>query len=309
MAGTDRTTVVKGPGTLKVGTLVIHSEAGITLALDKTTEAIGSDLGPLDDHLTDQIGKTTLIPAGEVSAELLAYLFPHQTPNIGASLFGATDTAIEIHTKAGQKITLHNGAVTKPPQLRLSATGGAFSGAAEITNVVAKGKKASETSGFLTIAATEYALGLPGKFVLSGKFYTAAIGATSFPSTEAGFQLDVTIETEPVKADDTGTLDLILKSVTVECTFTPKTLDEAGAVTLLGILGGRGASQSSDDDFVVTATDGLTVTLKRPSIKTVPLAFGASTNRIGAVVVTAHIDPTDGALYEVAMPEVEEPEA
>lgn len=304
MAGTDRTTVVKGLGTVKVGSIVIFSEAGITLALEKTTEPLGSDLGPLDDHQTDQMGKLTLIPAGDVSAELLAYLFPQQTPTLGASLFGSSDTAVEIHTKAGQKITLHNGAVTKPPQLRLSSTGGAFSGAAEITNLVAKGKKVSEASGFLTIAATAYALGNPDKFALSGKFYGATLGATTFPSTEAGFQLDVTIETEPVKADDTGTLDLIVKSVTAEITFIPKTLDESAAVTLLGILGGRGASQSSDDDFVVTAEGGLTVTLKRPSIKTVPLAFGSSTNRIGAVVVTAHIDPSDGSLYSVAMPVV-----
>lgn len=304
MAGTDRTTIVKGPASLKTGTLTIYPESGVTLTLEKTTEAIVSDYGPLDEQQTDQTAKLGITPAGDVSAALLAFFFPQQIPTIGASLFGSADVPVEIHTKAGQKITLHNAALTKPPQLRLSAAGGCFSGAAEITGLVAKGKRVSEVGGFLTIEAVAYALGLPGKFTLSGKFYTATFGSSTFAATEDGFKLDVTIEAEAVKADDTGTLDLIVKNVTAEVTFTPKTLDETAAVALLGITSGRGVSQTSSNTFSITAADGLTVVLKKPSVKTVPVAFGGSTNRIGAVVVTAHLDPSDGSLYSVTMPTV-----
>ena len=64
---------------------------------------------------------------------------------------------------------------------------------------------------------------------------------------------------------------------------------------------GRGASTAGDDDLVISATGGLTVTLKNASLVTGPLNWGATALRAGELGFTANVNTSSGALFSLAL--------
>lgn len=301
---TNRTTIVRGPGAATLGTTVLHDASGITAEIESSTAEIPSSVsGTLDTIKTDQLGKVSLTPAGEVSAEILAALFPHQTPSIGSSIFGATDVALVVHSVAGQKVTFHAAALTKSPDLILSPVATAFGGSAEFTAILAKGKAPADVGGLYTVEAAAYAAGGPSNTSITGSQYTGTWGDLSILDTAAGWTVSVEMSVQPVVVDTLGTIDFTLTGVTVRARCQPVGLAESAILGALPAKTARGLSVSTANDLVVAATSpGLTVTLKNASMMTGPLAWGTTQLRVGEVGFLAHREfaaGVPGELYKV----------
>ena len=121
--GTIRQSIIRGPGTVTFGGVKFFDASGITAEIDSATQEVPSSIiGKLDTIKTDQTGKVTLTPVGNLSEALLGVLFPAwmQTPVIGTSLFGTTDAPLVISSRAGTKLTFAAAALTKCPDLLLS---------------------------------------------------------------------------------------------------------------------------------------------------------------------------------------------
>jgi len=298
---TTRQSIIRGPGAITFGGCTFHDASGITAEIDSATSDIPSSIaGKLDTIKTDQIGKVSLTPVGNLSEALLAVLFPAyaRTPVIGQSLFGSSDAPLVVQSRAGTKVTFNAAALTKCPDLLLSPVKTAF-GQAEFTALLANGKLPTDNGSFYAVAAQTYALGEPPRVGLSGFHYTGTFGSLSIPDTVDGWTVGVDMQLSPVTTDSQGTIDYTLTGVNVTARCTPLGLTEAQIMAALPALTGRGKSLASANDLVIASSGGLTVTLKKASLVTGPLNWGATTLRAGELGFTANIDTSDGSLFDI----------
>lgn len=309
---TDRTTIVKGPGTAKLGSVVLHDASGIQADIETTTQMIESSLsGTLDTIKTDQMGKVSLTPCGTISSAILAALFPHQSPVIGSSIMGSSDTALVISSLAGTKITFHAAALTKCPDLILSPAATAFVSAAEFSALVAKGKAAADTGGLFTVETAAYADSYPEHTSLSGNIYTATWGSFSITDTISGWTISVELAVKPITVDSLGTIDYLLEGVTVRAKCRPVGPTEATLTAALPAKLARGQSVRTGDSLTITAPNpGLTVVLNDAALMTGPMAWGKTELRLGEIGFVANRAFTAGvagALYSITQTAVPSP--
>lgn len=301
---TSRTSILRGPGSVKFGDVVIHDADGITAEVETATKEIPSSIsGTLDVIKTDQTGRVAFTPCGQMTDAILAALFPHQTPAIGSSLCGTADTPVEIHSLAGTKVKFFNSFLSKVPELNLSPVATAF-GRAEITALLALGKGITDPDSFYKVESTAYALGYPDPSALTGVKYTGTFGTMSIPDTKEGWKVAVELGTEIVDTDNDGSIDATLSSVTVRASCTPLGLTEAQILAALPTSLGKGASLRGSNDLVIAGRGGLTVSLKNARMVIGPIQWGNATLRAGEVGFIASRSFTNGVagpLYTVAM--------
>jgi len=299
--GTTRQSIIRGPGTVAFGGVKLFDANGITAEVNSSTQEVPSSIaGKLDTIKTDQIGKVTLTPVGNLSENLLAVLFPSwlKSPEIGRSVFGSTDSPLVVQSRAGTKVTFLAAALTKCPDLLLSPVKTAF-GQAEFSALLANGKLPTDANSLYAVASAEYADGEPPRTGLTGFHYSATFGSLSIPDTVDGWTVGIELSLNPVATDSQGTIDYTLGGVNVTARCTPLGLSESQILAALPVLNGRGSSLASANDLVIEATGGLAVTLKKAAIVTGPLNWGTTTLRAGELGFTANIDPTDGSLFSV----------
>ena len=300
----QRTAIVRGPGAVKFGSVVIHDANGITAEIESATQEVPSSIsGPLDTIKTDQTATVGFTPCGQITADILAALYPHQTPAIGSSLCGSSDKALVVHSLAGQKVEFFNAFLSQVPDLLLSPVKTAF-GAAQFTALLGLGKAPGDTDAFCKVTAATYNLNYPDPEGLTGVHYAGTFGSLSIPDTADGWTVSVELATEPVATDGLGTIDHTLSGVTVRAKCTPIGLSESQILAALPFAMGRGASLRGENDLVIAGSGGLTVTLKNASLVTGPLAWGNTTLRVGEVGFVAHRSFTSGVagpLYSVAI--------
>ena len=190
--GTTRQSIIRGPGTVAFGGVKFFDASGITAEIDSATQKVPSSIaGKLDTIKTDQTGKVTLTPVGNLSEALLGVLFPAwmQTPVIGTSLFGTTDAPLVISSRAGTKLTFNAAALTKCPDLLLSPVKTAF-GQAEFTALLPNGKLPDDgTTKLYTVASAAYADGEPPREGLTGFHYSGTYGQLVIPDTKDGWTI------------------------------------------------------------------------------------------------------------------------
>lgn len=300
MATTDRTSIIRGPGAVLYDDITLHDAAGITAEVQTPSQDIPSSIsGVLDTIKTDQLGAISLTPCGELTAAILALLYPHQSPQIGASIMGEVDKPLIIHSRAGRKITFTCSALAAIPELRLSPVQTAF-GEAGFAAVIGKGKAPTDADALWKEAAATYNAGEPARTGLTGAHYTGSWGTLTIPDTAEGWRVSFELMLEPVVADSVGTVDFTLAGVTVRAACRPLGLSENDVLSALHGHTARGASLSTANDLTITAPGGLTVTLKSAGLVAGPLAWGSATLRVGEIGFVAHRS-AEGALYSVAL--------
>ncbi|MFZ4395573.1 MAG: hypothetical protein ACOYOU_08085 [Kiritimatiellia bacterium] len=308
----NRTNLVKGPGVVKFGDVVLHSADGITGDVAVETTAIPSDMeGEVDKLLVNRFGEASIRPVGQLSAPILAALYPHQTPDIGSPLFGATDVPLILHSKAGVMVTFLNAALVAPPQLILSATRTAFGGAAKFRALIAADKAPGDEDSFITFADAAYsALDYPFLATAKGGRYVGTLGTGQGSlqiDTLAGWTIDVQIGTTSWKTDNEGEIAHDLASVSVLAKCTPVRLSESDLLGLVPWNSAQGASARSGNNLVISAGAGSGVvkaTLYDVAVLQGPCKWGATALRAGEIGFTAHrtvAADTLGALYQVIM--------
>ena len=288
----NRTNILRGPGTVIYGAgngaQTIYDATGITAEVETSTGDVPSSVsGTLDQFKTDQVGTIRFTPGGQLSAELLALLYPFGTPAIGARVFGDADVPLAIHSVAGTKVTFVNAALTTMPPLRLSPVQTAF-GEAAFTALLGLGKAPADAGAFFTTESAAYAAGGPDPAGIVGVQYAATYGALSIPDTTEGWTVTPEVQLEPVTTDLLGTVDYTVAGVGCTATCTPLGLTEAQILAALPLTKDRGTSLTGASDLVITGANGLTVTLKNATMLRGPLQWGNTTLRAGEVAFTAY---------------------
>lgn len=308
----NRTTLVKGPGVVKFGDVVLHSADGITADVSVETTPIPSDMeGEVDKLIINRFAEASIRPVGQLSSAILAALFPHQTPALGTPIFGDADVPLILHSKAGVRCTFLNAALIAPPQLVLSATRTAFGGAAKFRALLAADKAPGDDGSFIEIDDVPFsAVDYPFLATAKGGRYIGTLGvgqAALQIDTLSGWSIDVQIATTPWKTDHEGEIAHDLASVAVLAKCTPVRLSESDLLGLVPWNAVQGASARSGKNLVISAGAGSGVvkaTLSDVAVLQGPCKWGATALRAGEIGFTAHrtiADDTLGALYQVIM--------
>lgn len=292
---TNRTTILRGPGTVLFGGATLFDADGITCEVDSATQGIPSSLsGEIGTIKTDQTGKVSFTPCGQVSAAILAALFPYASAAIGSSACGAADTPCVVHSLAGTKVTLLNACVSKMPEIRLSPVKTAF-GPVEIAAALGLAKGPTDADALYKVETAAYSSGAPDPDGITGVAYQGTFGALSIPDTLDGWTVAPTVTLEAVATDNLGTVDWTVAAVGCTARCTPLGLTEAQLLAALPAAKARGALLGGADDLVITGTGGLTVTLHGASLVAGPLRWGNTALRAGEIGFTACRKFADGA--------------
>lgn len=255
-------TIIAGPAIVQLGSNTYYSEGDITVALKRNTWSPQTSIaGAIDTRLKSQMVEISFTPVGVL--DTVAKYLPYAASQIGTLLFGSANTNCVIWTRAGQKITWENAAITKFPGFKASPLNALFTSALTITALGKNATAPTDAAAWNAITTASFTDATFDETLLLTPRYTAAWGSTSPYSAmepEDGFQLDFTMEVEPKETANYGITDMLLKEVKVEAKFTPVNLTEAQIWTLLNLQGSSallpGDSVSKDGhDLVISAGD------------------------------------------------------
>lgn len=289
----NRNTILRGPGTVKFGGVTVFDSNGITCEIESATQGLPSSIsGEIGTIKTDQTGKISFTPCGQISAAILAALFPYASAAIGSSACGAADTPCVVHGMSGTRVTLVNCCVRKMPEIYLSPVKTAF-GSVELAAALGLAKGPTDDAALYTVEQAAYDAGAPDPTGITGVAYAGTFGALSIPDTADGWTITPEVTLQPVSTDTLGTIDWTVASVGCTAKCTPLGLTEEQILAALPATRARG-SLIGGDDLVVTGAGGLKVTLHGASLVTGTLQWGNTQLRAGELGFTAHRSFADG---------------
>lgn len=250
-----------------------------------------SELGVIDQRASEIMATVKFTPVGVVDADGVAILWPHLAKLPGQSLFGSGDVTVKIRPVAGSThsddtIHLANAAVTKMPDIVISAVQTQV-GEVEVRGILADdddwdvhshwwsdsdGAPTLETLSPSNIPTT------PGT-VAWGGYYTNI-------KTAEGVTISFDMQTQDEVEDEEGIYDITLTGLSAKASLTPvagaSVGDFASELGLYDVEFLRGSSIPRHD-LVVTSRDagGLAVTVYNAALRQLPLAYGATSRRVG----------------------------
>jgi hypothetical protein len=297
-----RSAIVRGPGTVQLGTgPVIYSAGDIESAWELSQGEVPSAMfGTVDRVITDKIARTRLTPSGQLTANMVTSLFPHLNPTNGASIFGASDVPLKIHSRAGRLYTLLASAVTKMPDLILSPRKTAL-GQVEFSSVLKSEGEPTTADHYYTEASsawsdTSFATADIRRVVYSGAWNSLTI------LTEDGWTVSFEVTLEPKRVDQFGTVDMDIVNIVARAKCRPVNLTAAQILTALRVQStgaAIGGTLRQAQDLTISGT-GVAVVLKDTALVEGPIAFGASTLRAGEIGFVANRAESTGTFGAIA---------
>lgn len=255
---------ITGPAIVIRGGASIYFRDGLTVTVNTQTGEVPSDFhGTVDTFLRSRSITISGRPEGMIAN--LSQIFGLGVANVGASIFGASDTALVIHTKAGQTITYERSGISKMPSLKLSATDDFFGDAMEWTCLGDPTTEPTDAAHWKTIVTSAFADVTYSETTKLRYRYTAAYGSTPYDAMTAqeGFTISLNQTNEEISDDNVGLADIVLRSLTATCNFVPSNLTEAqvdGLIKLQGsgaVLIGESIAKGATD-LVITGDNGPT---------------------------------------------------
>ena len=164
----NRNPILRAPGTVKFGGATVFDANGVTCEIESATQGLPSSIsGEIGTIKTDQTGKISFIPCGQISAAILAALFPYASAAIGSSACGAADTPCVVHGMSGTRVTLVNCCVRKMPEIYLSPVKTAF-GPVELAAALGLAKGPTDAAALYTVEQAADDAGAPDPTGMTG---------------------------------------------------------------------------------------------------------------------------------------------
>ena len=232
-----------GPAIVTYNGVSWYFKSGLEYEVVASTSPIQTDaFGEIAKVFKDRMIKLSGTPVGVIRSGDIAGQMPFQPANIGASIFGATDTTLTVQTiNDGQAITWTRGAIGKYAPMLLSATKGTiYSGNMEFYCLMASTFTLTGASAWNSITSAAFADTTFDQSKVRMGQYVAAWGSTSpFNSmiAEEGFTFTPELSVKPLNVDNYGIIDYIVDSVTCSASFKAANLSEANVETMLALQG------------------------------------------------------------------------
>ena len=305
----DRSTLVLGPGKLTHNGGTFFSKEPILPTLEYETLEIATDAhGKVDERRVELAGIIPVTPEGAWSASARAALWPYASTLPGALIHPVPDLPLVIHSNNTDRHTFESAAITRMPDILLSATK-TMIGQAEFTAVRKNNTGWADAASFLTIDTFAYSDTTFAPANIKVQSYTGNwTGKTGFSAieTQEGWTISFNLALEPLSVDDEGRLTFMFVSLDVMASCIPVNVSAANIFAGLGPHTHlRGTSlQATGADLVITGADASTiVTLKSANLKRAGFRFGSRVLRQGELgwVATRPITAgVPGAIFTLA---------
>lgn len=306
-----RGTVLRGPAVIQVGnsnpkTIRTAGDIKVNMQLD-TFDIPSSEYGNIDQRRGNVKIELTFQPVGTVTSDMLDILYPHLALPVGASLFGTTDTKWTIQPVAGLgKIELHACAVTKMPDIVVSATKTSF-GEVTVTAILKNATAWDNAAARYTYTASGSAPTLAAIDTALIPTIPAAVSWGSILSsvkTTDGVIVSFDMQTNDEESDEDGIFDVTLGNIAASAKFTPVAgATESALLTALGLQGNgifRGTSTTGANlTIAAVRPGGLKVVIPSARLSELPLTYGMQSRRFGEVTFRGY--RTSGAAATVSI--------
>lgn len=288
----QRSTILRGPAIVTFNGATFWTKGDIKVAINLDSfEVDSSAYGKVDERTTQRRAEVSFEPVGEW--ENLSQLFPYVSINsapvaigIGVSIFTASDLPLVIKTLDGKTITFKAAAITKCPDIILSATKTRW-GECTFTCIGSDNTAWTVADSLAAVASVAFSDTSFDPAAIKTEPVTAAWGGSSpwnsFQTAE-GFVVSTELGFQNIEIDTDGLVDMTLSKIAVRAKARPVGITEAQLLTALNIQGAgnaRGKSLSGAD-LVITPTTGV-ITVKGAALHMGGYEFGAATLRIGEV--------------------------
>jgi hypothetical protein len=181
---TARSQVLRGPAIVQYNSQTFYSQADIRVEMVQEMFPIQvSHIGKADERVDKIMHRVRFVPDGRWTA--LSTLFPYATATIGSSVFG-TDKTLTIWTKDGYKRVYKAAAVTKMPNIMMSAVK-TLLGEVEFTCIHAEASAWTDANSLYTDSLASY----PGDSgylvtdIITQTYTSAWIAAKTFTAVAA----------------------------------------------------------------------------------------------------------------------------
>jgi hypothetical protein len=272
----NRTNILRQPGLIQFKGATFHAKTAINVdQVDELFDVQSVNFGKIEDRPMDRRYEIKLTPVGQWDS--LSVLFPYFATQIGADIFGSSDSPLVVWTRSGDKYTFNNVAITSLPQVN-AKVGETLLGEITFTALLANNATVGNNNAYYTLETeTEY----PG----DGTFSKAAI-LTKHPQmswgnsspwdsfyTVDGVQITNAITLAAKKVNGYGTIGMTLTDYQMSAQFQP-----AGAFTVSNMLdatGGNvafGSSPTVNDLQIFYA--GFYVNLRSAALRQAKFRFG-----------------------------------
>lgn len=282
----DRASIIRGPAIVTFGGETFYSKGDITYGPTVGTFDVETDrFGVVDTRHSDRRFEISFEPIGEWEA--LSVLFPYATTAYGASVYGASDSALVIHTLAGTKYTFHNAAVTSMPGIRAGVSQ-TLLGEVTFTALLKNSTDPTNAAAYYTVASEAY----PGDTgfdacAIKTLAYASAWGITS-PwddfATEGGWEIGFDLSLRDEQVDGLGTVDMTFQNLKVNASCIPIGPTPEQVLTAMDLQGSGNALGScrvtTGDDLNISAT-GVYVRLYNANLDDADLGQGTERKAVG----------------------------
>jgi len=302
----QRRQIIKGPAKVTYRGVTLFSRDDVTLDLGYDTFDIQSSAhGKLDERAVARRANVSFVPVGEW--EGLSVLWPYGAFGIGTSIFDPTaypvapntgdDFPLEIHSVAGEKVTIQSAAVTQMPDLDLSAQRTAIGGVT-FTGIGKDNTNWSDADSLVkteTVAFNQADLGILSiaqiKTVPVSAVWAGAAAPWDAIKSIGGFRVAFNLQTQPIETDEDGLVDMVVQNVGVEARFQPLGITESellaainlqanAAVKRGGSMQALGGLTGGDLSLAGPASGDPSVSLTKVFLKNGGMGWGAATPRM-----------------------------
>ena len=283
----DRATIIRGPAKVTFEGQTFWSKGDITLKPTVSRfEIATSRFGRVDERFSDKSIVVSFEPSGRFDASLAAVLWKYATEEIGASIFGATDSPLVIHTVAGRKVIVHNTALTSMPDINLGV-GQTIQGDVEFTGLLVNNADPSDTNSYYTSSALAYdgdtgfnTTDIPT--LAYGSAWGAVTPWDSF-NTEEGWSLSFDLSLRNELVDGLGTVDMTMQELQVTATSIPvgPTVDDVLAKQGINATALGSSVQANSDDLIISGA-GVHVEVRNAALVETDIGHGIDRKTIGS---------------------------
>jgi hypothetical protein len=307
--GFDRTNLTLGPAKLTFNGGTFFSKEPIDAINAYETIDIATDAhGKVDERRIETASVIPLTPEGAWTAAARAALWPYANTVPGALIHPVPDLPLVIHSRNNDRHTYKSGAVTRMPDIFLSATK-TIIGQVEFSLVRENNKNWNDADSFLVIDSSAYSDATFAPANIKVQSYVGNwTGKTGFGAIETrdGWTINFNLRLEPQPLDSFGRLTWSFVSLDVMARCIPANVSQANIFNALGLHTNlRGSSlQNNSADLAITGADATTIiTLNSAQLKTAGFRFGALVLRqgeLGWVATRPFAAGVPGPLFSLA---------
>ena len=298
---TARASIIAGPGRIVFNGQTLFFQGDLLAKPKLSTFDVKTAGRRTQKRQEDVMYEISGVPNG-VFAPVAALIEPYASMAVGTDIFGSPDVPLVIQSVDGEVFTYSAAALTKLPDLNLSA-GKPLWGSLTFTGLGSDDTAPTAANRLLAISAAAYPTpdGYDPNAILTQSylFSWGSVAPWVNLETEAGWTVAFNLQTSPKKTDGAGTIGMRFVDLGITAKAKPlgvQSTDVLAALKIQGTGAGRGTSMASKGQTLAITGTGVYLSLNAAAITDAGDTFSADKNRVDEITWTPSETLTNSTL-------------